>query len=209
MAQKLWDDIQKAQPLSLAFIYNHINRWYFRSLGVGEWGSDNPIKGFIQGWGEKDGDWLTWKASEAVNDKFEKDEAFRTAFEKWALAKFLQLLCGNAKLLFALPCYGSEADPTVRYLNERLNGSGFRNGRLCAGIFAQDYWSKNCGQLSDLPRFVYGFWDEEIQEWNDETASTEFERKLTEQELEFLYKYLTCNSSERKQLYEKSKTIGK
>lgn len=111
--------------------------------------------------------------SPAVADKREKDEAFRTTFEKWALAKFLQLVFGDKCLPFALSHYGSE---------ERV----FGNGRVSVGkLRAYNYWSKVCGQLTDLPTYSYAKWDEEL-----ELFVGYYEKKLTEKELEQLYEDL-------------------
>jgi len=128
-------------------------------------------------------------ASEDVFDKYEKDEAFRTAFEKWALSKFLQLLFGNDKLPFALPRYGSIEQEDVY----------FDSGKY-GGIWHEDI------NMTPLPPFLISTWDEEANEWNYD----DFYRKLTEQELELLFKYLgKISSSERNQLYEKAKTLGR
>lgn len=176
MAQKLWDEIQKEHPFSLALIYSNINRYYFWKFErCTEWGSDNPVTGFLQAWMYDGSDWLTWKASKAVNDKLEKDEAFRTALEKWALAKFLQLVFGDKSLPFAPPRYGSERNEYI-----------FMNGRIRVGQLKEHFFDSKVGGLTtDLPTFAYAIWDEECDDF-----VAYFDKTLTEEELEQLHKYI-------------------
>lgn len=180
--QKLLNEIQKEDSSSLAFIYSDINRYCFWN-NVDGWGSDNPVKGFLQAWryGPDGGEWLTWMKSPAVADKREKGEAFRTAFEKWALAKFLQLVFGDKSLPFVPPYYGSE--DTVKTIKLYFSARGFGNGAISLGkMNAYNYWSKVCGHQHNL----YAIWDEERDEF-----LFDYDKTLTEEELEQLHKDLT------------------
>lgn len=181
--QKQFNEIQKVESVSLAFIYSNINRYFFGSYVSFE-GDDNPIKGFLQAWSDSTiGDWLTWMESPAVADKREQDEAFRTAFEKWTLAKFLQLVFGDNSPPFALHRYGSK--DTVKTIREYFGVKGFRNGAIKLGkMSAYHYWSKVAGHHHNL----YAIWDKERSEF-----PFDYDKRLTEADLELLYKDLTEN----------------
>jgi hypothetical protein len=142
LAQKLRSEIEKETPVSLSFITSEINRYLFSK--VDWWSDDNPVEGFMQAWtyGDEEG-WLSWLQSPAVAEKCEKDETFRTALEKWALARFLQLVFGEQIMPSPVPRYGSESH-------------GFGNGSFGVGkMGACHFWSKYSCE-TDLPEhFIY------------------------------------------------------
>jgi len=172
--QKQFNEIHMEEPLFLIFILGEIDCYIFDKVFARD---ITPITGFLEvrmphvEWGE----WITWKESPAVADKLEIDEAFRTAFEKWVLAKYLQLLFGDKNLTFALPRYGSEKDSLL--ISER----DFANGGINIGkIKGYIHWNKVAG----LHHNLYAIWDEETG-WR--------KQKLTEEDLELLHKDLTKN----------------
>lgn len=174
--QKLLDEIGKELPLFLAFIFSNINRYVFSDVMY--WGDDNPIQGFIEAWTGNGGLWLTWLEPPTVVEKCTKDTTFQKAFEKWALAKYLQLVFGDPRLPISLPRYGSE-----NLCSEtRFRKSGLGNGYLKAGrLEAEYYFSKMAGLVTDLPEYVFGDYDEETDDYYY------FNKTLSEKELERLY----------------------
>jgi hypothetical protein len=136
MAQKLQDEIEKLKPVALTFIYSNINRYSFYDVNLAGRDSDNPLKGFLQTWNlpispRFGAEWLTWIETAAVADKIEKNESFQTAFEKWALAKFLHLVFGDRFLSSPPNRYGSEANEGTKI------GSG--NGLMKIGNLEEYY----------------------------------------------------------------------
>ena len=176
MVQKLLDEIGKDIPLFLAFIFSKINRYTFSEVIY--WSSWNPVQGFIETWTEMGWIWLTWFEPPIVVDKCTKDTAFQMAFEKWALAKYLQLVFGDPKLPISLPRYGSEN----LFSETRLRKRGLGNGYLKAGrLEAEYYFSKMAGLVTELPEYVFGDYDEETDEYYY------FNKTLNKEELERLY----------------------
>jgi hypothetical protein len=104
--------------------------------------------------------------------KTPKDESFQTAFEKWALAKFLQFVFGVRFLPTPVPCYGSEnAEEWIKY--------GFRNGSVGVGKLGAYYYRTKNAIEYNLPEV-------------DDECSIVFEglRELSEKGLELLYEIL-------------------
>ena len=165
LAQKLRDNIEKEQPFALAFIYSDINRYFFYDVNFEGRGGDNPVKGFIQAWEYYGWAWLTWTQTPAVVEKIEKDKAFQTAFEKWALVRFLHLVFGDKFLPSPIPYYGSEG------------GGGFMNGTLDVGGLHAYFFSTKNGLVSNLPDY-------------DEFLGFREVVSLDEKELELLYEVL-------------------
>ncbi len=176
--QKLMDEIHKEEPFSLVFIFSDINRFIFWDDNL--WDSDNPVKGFLQAWvdGEDGGEWLTWMESPAFADKREKDEAFLTALEKWALAKFLQLVFGDRMLPSPVPHFGSEEE------------RGFGNGTVAVGKLGSFFWSFKNSTETNLPDDDgdFYFWDMP---------------RLTKEELGRLYEFLMGRLKDFYDIYKK------
>lgn len=175
--QKQFNEIQMEETLFLIFILSEID-WYSFDIVFTRFARDtNPITGFldVRMPQAEPGAWITWKESPAVADKLENDEAFRTAFEKWALAKYIQLLVGDNDVTFALPRYGSEKDSLL------ISEVGFANGGIYIGkINGYIHWNKVAGVLHNLNAIM-----------EKETGSRK--EKITEEDLELLYKDLTKN----------------
>jgi hypothetical protein len=178
---KQLNEILNEETVSLAFICSDINRYFFGSHVKFE-SEENPIRGFLQAWSDPTtGYWITWKESLAITEKREKDVTFRTEFEKWALAKFIQLVFGDKSLSFALPRYGSK--DTIKTITQYFGEKGFRNGAIDVGkMKAHNFWSKVAGHHHNL----YAIWDKERSEFSFKGG-----KRLTEADLELLHKDLT------------------
>jgi len=175
LAQKLRGEIETQTSLFFALTYSEINRYLFRD--VKHWGDDNPVKGFLQAWGGEE-KWLTWIESPAVADRREKDDAFLTAFQKWALAKFLQLVFEDRMLPSPVPRFGSEEE------------RGFGNGKVSVGKLGVFCWSTKNSTETNLPDDDGNFYFWDIA-------------RLRNEELERLYEFLMGRLKDFYDIYKK------